>query len=358
MADRFRHGLLLACLLGLLLAGCGHERASPPVRFYAFGTIIEITLPGLTNERRTALEKQLIAQFQHWQQHWHPWEDQNGKGQNGKSLAGVNRSLAENGRATLDNELHQLIETAGIYYNSSNGLFDPAIGGLVKHWGFNGDSMPSSPPPADTLDAWLQDRPRYGDLQIHADHVTTNNTRVQLDFGGFAKGYALEQAAAFLLEQGVDHALINTGGDLKVLGNAAGEADGRAWHIGIRHPRSGGVLARVNLEDNEALVTSGDYERYFKVGDERYHHILDPRTARPADDTIAVSVITDNAARADAAATALFVAGPGQWQETARSMQIDCAMLIDAQGDIHMTDCMQQRLDFRIEPAQGIEATP
>ena len=353
MLNRLGRCLLAVCLPGLLLTGCGNERSGEPVRFYAFGTIIEITLPGLDKDRKTALEKQLIAQFQHWQQHWHPWNNADGDG-----LAGVNRSLAADGRATPDDELQQLIENAATYYKSSGGLFDPAIGGLVKQWGFNGDSMPSSPPPADMLDAWLKDRPRYGDLHIHDGRITTDNTRVQLDFGGFAKGYALEQAAAFLLEQGVDHALINTGGDLRVLGNAAGSADGRAWHIGIRHPRAGGVLARANLEDGEALVTSGDYERYFKVDNERYHHILDPRTARPASDTIAVSVIATDAARADAAATALFVAGPGQWRETAQAMQIDCAMLIDARGDIHMTGCMQQRLDFSIEPAQGIETTP
>ncbi len=353
MTNRLGRCLLTTCLMGLLVAGCGGERTGEPVRFYAFGTIIEITLPGLDRDRKTTLEKQLIAKFQHWQQHWHPWENPDGDG-----LAGVNRSLAEDGRARLDNELQQLIESAATYYDSSDGLFDPAIGGLVKRWGFNGDSLPSSPPPAETLDTWLRDRPRYGDLHIQDSRITTDNTRLQLDFGGFAKGYALEQAAAFLQEQGVDHALINTGGDLKVLGNAAGSADGRAWHVGIRHPRTGGVLARVDLADGEALVTSGDYERYFTVDDERYHHILDPRTARPATGTIAVSVIAADAARADAAATALFVAGPGQWRETAKTMQIDCAMLIDTRGDINMTDCMQQRLDFRIEPAQGIETTP
>lgn len=114
----------------------------------------------------------------------------------------------------------------------------------------------------------------------------------------------------------------------------------------------------MDLKGDEALVTSGDYERYFIVDNKRYHHIFDPRTARPASDTIAVSVIATDVASADAAATALSEAGPGQWRQTAQAMQIDCAMLIDKQGQIHTTDCIQQRLDFRIEPAEGIETTP
>ncbi len=352
MASRFCRAATPALLLCLLTAACTDTRQTQPIRFYALGTIIEVTLPDLQATKKAAIEKQLITSFQHWQTHWHPWQGDD------SGLAAVNASLAETGRATVDTEIHDLIQSARRYHDQSRGLFDPAIGGLVKRWGFHQEDLPASPPSASSLDRWLQDRPHYDDLELRDSTVVTTHNGLQLDFGGYAKGYALDQAAALLKRQAIDNALINAGGDLTVLGNAGSQGDARPWHIGIRHPRRGDVLAGVELQNGESLVTSGDYERYFMADDKRYHHILDPRTARPATDTIAVSVIHQNAARADAAATALFVAGPGSWRETAADMQTDCAMLIDANGNIHTTECMQQRLEFNIDPEQGIQVTP
>lgn len=344
---RLRPAIVL--LLAAILTTACDSNESRSLRFYALGTVIEVTLRDVADARAAELEKQLIAKFQHWQTHWHPW-DKSGK----HNLATVNDALAQNGQATIDTELEALLRAARPYYEQSAGLFDPAIGSLVRLWGFNQDKLPSTAPDRQQLDKWLAARPDYNDVMVHDGTVISNNPGVQLDFGGFAKGYALEQAAAFLREQNIGHALINAGGDLTVLGDAGG----RPWRIGIRHPRNSGVLATVELGNGESLISSGDYERYFTVDDKRYHHILDPRTARPADNAVAVSVLDDDAARADAAATALFVAGAAAWRETAAAMHIDCVMLIDAQGGIHMTDCMRQRLQFRIDPQAGIEVTP
>ena len=348
MPSLFCRSVLLLLFLPFLTA-CSEDKTEP-LRFYAFGTIIEVTLPGLDADRKTDIEQQLVERFQHWQTYWHPWQNA------GKDTghAAVNRALAGDGHGIIDAELHDLMTAARLQYRDSDGLFDPALGGLVKLWGFNQEEMPSGPPAADTLNRWLHNPPRYSDLEIHEASVSTDQHGLQLDFGGFAKGYALDRAAELLRREGIDNALINTGGDLIALGNAGN----RPWRIGIRHPRQSGVLASAELAAGETLVTSGDYERYFIAGNKRYHHILDPRTARPAEGTIAVSVIDRHGARADAAATALFVAGPEDWRQTAAAMNIDCAMLIDTGGDIHMTECMQQRLEFRIDPAGGIEVTP
>lgn len=340
---------LYSLLLTALLTTACSSNDQQSLRFYALGTLIEVSLRDAETRQVTEIERQLIAQFQHWQTHWHPWQKNSDD-----NLAAINQSLAQSGEAGINAELGSLLRAAQPYYEQSNGLFDPAIGGLVRLWGFNRETMPTAPPEKDRLADWLESRPRYADLVIRADRVVSDNRNVQLDFGAFAKGYALQRAAALVHEHGIRHALINAGGDLIVLGNAGG----RPWRVGIRHPRSSGVLATVELSDGEALVTSGDYERYFWAGDKRYHHILDPRTARPAGGAIAVSVIDHNAARADAAATALFVAGVQDWRRTAEAMNVDCAMLIDSRGRIHMTGCMQKRLQFKIDPEKGIQVSP
>ena len=146
----------------------------------------------------------------------------------------------------------------------------------------------------------------------------------------------------------VENAIINAGGDLRVIG----QHGNRPWRIGIRHPRESRILASIEVSGDTSVFTSGDYERFFEVDGQRYHHIIDPRTGYPASSTTSVTIIHSNAATADAAATALFVAGPDQWPSTARNMGIRYVMLIDKQGTIHMNPAMQSRIHF--EP--GLDA--
>jgi len=144
----------------------------------------------------------------------------------------------------------------------------------------------------------------------------------------------------YLQSQGIANAVINAGGDLRVIGQH-GE---RPWRIGIRHPRRDGVIAWIDAKTDESIFTSGDYERFYIHDDKRYHHILDPRTGYPAAGATSVTVIHVDAGLADAAATALFVAGPDRWHEIAHAMGVKYVMLIDAEGRIHMNPAMQKRV--------------
>jgi len=136
--------------------------------------------------------------------------------------------------------------------------------------------------------------------------------------------------------------VINAGGDLSVIG----QHKDRAWNIGIRDPRANKILASVEVKNDESVFTSGDYERLYFYRGKRYHHILDPRTGYPTQDARSVTVIHADAGLADAAATALFVAGSKHWQKTAKKMGLKYVMLIDANGDIHITPAMQLRIKF------------
>ena len=106
------------------------------------------------------------------------------------------------------------------------------------------------------------------------------------------------------------------------------------------------MLASVEVKDNESVFTSGDYERSYQYKADRYHHILDPATGYPTKDAQSVTIIHSDAGLADAAATAIFVAGSKEWLKTAKNMGIHYAMLIDAKGDIHITAAMHKRIKF------------
>jgi thiamine biosynthesis lipoprotein len=178
------------------------------------------------------------------------------------------------------------------------------------------------------------------DLTINGIRLRNTNPAVKLDLGAIAKGYAVDFVINNLKSEGIKNALINADGDLKVLG----QHGDHPWHIGIRDPRANGIIASLDAHDGEAVFTSGDYEHYYDYQGKRYNHILDPRTGYPADKTRSVTVIDNDGARADAAATALFVAGPAQWLTIAKDMGITQAMLIDSHGVIYMTPQMHQRI--------------
>jgi thiamine biosynthesis lipoprotein len=114
------------------------------------------------------------------------------------------------------------------------------------------------------------------------------------------------------------------------------------------------VLATLELSEDESVLTSGDYERFFMYDGKRYHHIMDPRTGYPAQGAMAATVICRGAAEGDAASTALVVAGPTEWQAVARDMGMGQAMLIDSLGRIHLTEALRPRLRFTTDPERGI----
>ena len=145
-----------------------------------------------------------------------------------------------------------------------------------------------------------------------------------------------------LKNMGIKNAIINTGGDLKAIGSHGD----RPWQIAIKHPRKDTWLAKIETRNEESVFTSGDYERFYSYRGKRYHHILDPRTGYPAQGTQSVSVLHTDSGLADAAATALFVAGPEQWENIAKKLELKEVMFIDEAGIIHITPAMSDRLFF------------
>ena len=295
---------------------------------YVFGTLVEIVIYGEEREAARHAVSEIERDFRRIHEDWHAWHS--------GELSRLNAALSRGEAFKASRSLADLLRASKAMEERSGGLFEPAIGGIIDAWGFNKDE-----PPSDDLVARLTSQhPRMADVTIDGNTVRSSNRSVVIDLGGIAKGAALDLAAARLRELGIRNAVLNAGGNVYVLGRHGA----RPWRVAIRDPFVWGVIASLELAPGEVLSTSGNYERFLEYQGERFSHIIDPRTGRPVRDIVSASVLHTNGATADASSTALSVAGPEHWQETARSMGLDLALLIDKDGAIFMTPAMRARI--------------
>lgn len=328
----------LLLVFGLVLgsASCAEEPAHEARRtILKFGTLIEVTLYDVEPILAQQALDQIEANFNQYHADWTSWQE--------SPLTRLNDQLVAGEVAQVPSSILPLIEQSQILSQRSQGLFNPGINQLIRLWQIHRRDDPDiHPPTPQAIDEWLQKNPGMDDLTLEGSQLRSRNNALELNFGAFAKGYAIDLGLDYLDSLGIKNAVINAGGDLSVRGRHGN----RAWKIGIRHPRQEGIIAWLEAQDHESIFTSGDYERFYLYKGKRYHHILDPRTGYPAQGATSVTVIHADAGTADAAATALFVAGPEQWQAIARSMGIEYVMLIDVEGKIHMSPKMAQRIHF------------
>jgi thiamine biosynthesis lipoprotein len=203
----------------------------------------------------------------------------------------------------IDAEMFGVIERALQFSVVSRGAFDITYESVGYLYDFHARHRPSADEISARMGA-IDYRHVQLDAANRAIRFSTPGTRINL--GGIAKGYAVEHGAAMLRERGVANAILNAGGDTRVLGDRRGQP----WIVGIRHPRLGDtVFTRLPIVD-EAISTSGDYERFFDEGGHRYHHILNPATGLPTEGVLSVTVVGPDATTTDGLSTTLFVMGP------------------------------------------------
>lgn len=324
-------------------AGCEREPAQTRHRFTAMGTLVEVKVFDHPADAATEAALDVESLFLDLERRWDPWED--------GDLGAVNAAVTAGSGATPGPELAALIGRASELVQQSGGMFDPAVGSLVRLWGFNdADTMPDRPPPAGEILEVLEATTSLPALWDESGGSLAGRQGVAIDLGGFAKGVAVDRAIALLRERGIANAIVNAGGDLRAIGNRGD----RPWRIGVRAPRSNDILAAIDISGDESVFTSGDYERFFDFEGRRYHHILDPRTGYPTIGLISVTVIHDDAATADAACTALMVAGPERWPAVARALGISHVMVVDADGRVHMSKGTQARVRILDDDARPV----
>lgn len=325
----------LMIIASLLLTSC--SQPGPQVfsdQFFTFGTNISVSI--FTHDKEMALKgfTAIRSKFNELNRKLHPW--------NPGELNSLNRAIAESKSIEISPLLTDLIQAGQRFNTQSNGLFDPAIGSLVKLWKFDQSANIHTSIPSDSeITNITSQRPSIVDVVIDPNgYAHCKNDLVRLDFGGFAKGYAADKAIKILKDIGIDNAIVNAGGDLKSIGNK----DGTPWMVGIRNPFSAGAVASVAISNELSVFTSGNYERFFDKDGTKFHHIIDPETGFPTTLMASVTVIHDSGILADAAATALFVAGPNRWQQVAKSLGVNKVMLITSEKEIILTPEMDERI--------------
>ena len=317
---------LSAALLSaaFLLTGCSGAPAQEPesATFFAMDTAMDFTVYGdaaLLDEAETligSLEEQVSVTDEH------------------SDIYAIDHT----GSGSLSGNAAELMAQALELCRRTNGELDLSVYPIVRAWGFTTGSY--QVPDEETIQSLL---PLVDYTQIQYDAATgvvTLPEGMEIDLGSVAKGYAGQLAAQMLREHGVQSALLNLGGNVQTVGTKPG---GSPWQIGIKDPQGEDAMMVLSVED-QAVVTSGGYERYFEQDGQTYWHIMDPSTGHPADSgLISVTIVGDEGVVCDGLSTALFVMGLEKAADLwAQSGDFE-AVFVTASGEVYITEGLRDR---------------
>ena len=233
---------------------------------------------------------------------------------NEKSYIAMINSNAGISPVTVPDEVYGLVKVSLEMAKETDGLFNPAIGPLSSLWGFGTEE--ARVPSSDEIESVLPLLDwRKIKLSDDDNSVFLENEGMAIDLGAVGKGWAADMIDSYLDELGVEHALVNLGGNVLLHG---GKADGSAWRVGIRDPENlSSSYASVAIE-NGTVITSGGYQRYIEKDGEIYHHILNPETGYPFQtDILSATVIGDSGTLSDMLSTVIFASGSDKAEEIA-----------------------------------------
>lgn len=319
--------LLLCLSLILPLSGWSHSSRSFPAPItdtgFYFDTVVNLTLYDTVDQELTGECFSLMADY----------ETMLSRTREGSDIWNVNHS---NGQPTeVSAETAALIETALKYCELSDGVFDITIAPVMDLWDFHETKAPSLPEEAMLKEALSH--VNYKKVLLEGTTVTLADPKAAIDLGGIAKGYIADQLKEFLLSKGVSSGLIDLGGNILTIGE---KPDGQSWRIGIRKPfgETAADIIAIAIVDDQSMVTSGTYERYFEKDGILYHHILNPENGYPADTGLqSVSILSSSSADGDALSTVCFLLGKERGMELIESLDGIEAMFVTEGQHIYQT---------------------
>ena len=274
-----------------LLSGCGSNLKEYSGTRMLMGTVFEVKL--YSHDRHSA-EKNITAAF-----------DEISRLENIFSVFIPTSDVSvlnASGRAKVSGEVIELTEKSKYYSKISDGAFDITVLPVIELWK---KSKETGCPPAPSEIAKAKILVGSDKITVDAKNGLINFALkgMRIDFGGIAKGYAVDKAYSLLIKNGVTAGIVNAGGNMRVWGD-------KMWNIALQDPRDSGRFVTVLKLKNTSVSTSGDYERYFFLDKKRVSHIINPSTGYSADESISATIITETATDADALSTAVFVLGP------------------------------------------------
>lgn len=330
--------IVFLLLSALLLLSCSPKEPLYNTQSYVFGTLVDISIYGETDERAQAVSNGIIQQYNALHQRLHAWKP--------SELSAINQAFLAGESITIKPDIVQILKDASALSTQSEGAFNPAIGQLIKLWGFQNDTFIPHQVDANAIKTLVFKNPKMSDIVINGNQVHSNNPAVQLDLGGYAKGYALDIGLAYLRKQNIKHALINIGGNIIALG-LHGE---QPWRVGIQHPRQPNAIATLALPSGWAIGTSGDYQRYFELDGQRYCHVIDPSTGYPVQDMQSVTVLIPPQQHAgvlsDVASKPIFITDASEQVYQAKKVGVNDLLIMASQNDLQVSASLQGKLSW------------
>jgi len=256
--------------------------------FKALGSVCDIQFYAKNKTQAKKIADLVIADVQRIEKKYSRYRDDS-------VLTAINNVATLGKEIRVDEETLALLNYADTCYQQSSGLFDITSGVLREIWDFKSQTIPAEK----KIKAIL---PRIGwdKVGINGSTLKFSVKGMQLDFGGIGKEYAVDRAAAICLQHGIQHGLVDLGGDIKIIGP---HADGRPWSVGIRHPRKqGDLMSSINVYQG-GIASSGDYERCIILNGKRYSHILNPKTGWPVRGLPSITVVAEQCVIAGSVAT-------------------------------------------------------
>ena len=330
---------LLILFFCFLFASCSKPEPLYNTQSYVFGTLVDISIYGESEQQSREISSQINREFQQLHNRLHAWRP--------SEILNLNHAFSTGQTpVSIKPDIAAMIKYATAYSLQSNGLFNPAIGGLIESWGFHHDEFKPVDVDKNKIAGLVTANPKMTDIVIENNKIYSTNSSVQLDLGGYAKGYALDLGLKILKANGVKNALINIGGNIIALGKHGN----KPWRVGIQHPRQPNAIATLDLESGWAIGTSGDYQRYFELAGKRYCHIIDPTTGYPVQGMQAVTVLIPPQVNAgvisDVASKPIFISKPENRAAAAKAMQVENFMVIESPTSIYLSPAMAKRISW------------
>ncbi|MCE5287153.1 MAG: FAD:protein FMN transferase [Pelosinus sp.] len=329
--------VVLFVIFAVVTGGCAIQNLFAPKPYtetqFLMDTVIEITAYGPQAE---AGVKEVFAEIKHLHDITNNF-DENSEVSQISRQAGLTQ-------VAVDPELVAIIKLSNQLSDKLDSVFDITIGPLTELWGVGhkGEFVPTQAE-IDKACALVN----YKLIQLDETNHTVflPSAGMKLDLGGIAKGYAVDRAIDILKSKGIKSALINAGGDVRVIGK---KPDGSPWRIGVQDPRSSeGMIAALPLTIWDNMETSGDYQRFFLKDGERYSHILDPRTGRQPRSITSVTIVGSRSGDDDVLSTVLFIVGAERGRELLKQFPGTEAVFVTNEGKILVTPGLEGIIEIQ-----------
>lgn len=342
MGKKLSIGIVIISIMVLFVSGCLNDKLSASKSYketqFLMDTVIEITAYGPEAE---AGVKAAFAEFQRLHTITNNFDETS-------QVSKINQMAGKN-KVAVDPDLVYIITLSKEVAAKLEDSFDITVGPLSGLWGIGhkGDYVPTQ---AEIDKVLPLVNYRLVEVDSTENTVYLPKSGMMLDLGGIAKGYATDKAIEVLKSKGITSALVNAGGDVRVIGN---KPDGKPWRIGIQDPRNAdGISGKMDLTEWDTMETSGDYQRFIMKDGVRYSHILDPRTGWQPREVASVTMVTNSSTYGDVLSKPIFVLGVEKGLALLKQFPGNEAVIVTMDGKIIITPGLEGKIELPLDSGQ------